>query len=163
MPEERSLDPRFDPRYQRGFDPATMPVDPATSHEPVEEAGPVTPVSVVPAATTHEPGELDSEDDEEVELASTRNPFQLTLLLVSVGLLVLAAAILWWSATNSSAFLYGSAAETAWNRMIEALLQFVPTAAITAGLLGLGAWLGVGALESLHTEPRSHPEPVDEE
>ena len=52
MPEDRSLDPRFDPRYQRGFDPATMPVDPATLRAPVEEAGPVAPVSAVPAATS---------------------------------------------------------------------------------------------------------------
>jgi len=156
MPEERSLDPRFDPRYQRGFDPATMPVDPATLHEPVEEAGPMAPVSAVPAPTRDKrdephPSEYDDESDVPV---STRNPFQLALLLGSVGLLVLAAAILWWSANNQSAFLYGSAAETAWNWMLQALTQMVPPAATVAGFLGLGAWLALGALAALRTEPR---------
>jgi hypothetical protein len=164
MPEERSLDPRFDPRYQRGFDPSTMPVDPATLHEPVEEAAPVAPVSAVPATRREHDEPHPSDDDDEGDLpVSTRNPFQLALLLGSVGLLVLAAAILWWSANNQSAFLYGSAVETAWSWMFQALTQMVPPAATVAGFLGLGAWLALGALAALRAEPRPHPEPPDEQ
>lgn len=166
MPEERSLDPRFDPRYQRGFDPATAPVDTTTPHAPVE-AAPVAPESSVQAATRqerdepHPPGY--DEDDDELELVSTRNPFRLALLLASLGLLVLAAGMLWWTANNQNAFLYGSASETAWNWMFQALTQMVPPAAIVAGFLGLGVWLALGALAALSVEPRPHPEHADEE
>jgi hypothetical protein len=148
MPEERSLDPRFDPRFQRGFDPATMPVEPETLRAPVEEVGPVPPASPVPAAVTREAerhGDLGS-DDEESEPAPARNPFRMALLLVSVGFLVLAAATLWWTATNQNAYLYGSAIETAQGWMFQALTGIVPSAAILAGFVGIAIWLGLGAL-----------------
>jgi hypothetical protein len=147
MAEERSLDPRFDPRFQRGFDPATMPVDPAVVRAPVEEVGPVPPASPVlpPASDGVEAAPLDDEDDE-LDQVPGRNPFRIALLLVSVGLLVLAAAILWWTANNQSAYLYGSAVETAQGWMFQAITQIVPTAAIVAGFVGLAIWLGLGAL-----------------
>jgi hypothetical protein len=151
MAEERSLDPRFDPRFQRGFDPATMPVEPETLRAPVEVAGPVPPTSpVLPANASRESVRLDvaDEDDEDAELepAPTRNPFRLALLLVSVGLLVLAAATLWWTANNQSAYLFGSAVEAPQNWMLQQLAGVVPPAAIVAGFVGIALWLGLGAL-----------------
>jgi hypothetical protein len=163
MAEERSLDPRFDPRYQRGFDPATMPVEPETLRAPVEEVGPVPPASPVlpPARDSARLAILDDED-EEFEPAPTRNPFRLALLLVSIGLLVIAGALTWWVANNQNAFLSGSAAETAWNWTFQSLTQVVPPAALVAGFVGLGAWLALGALGSLRAQPHPHPEQDDE-
>jgi hypothetical protein len=148
MPEERSLDPRFDPRYQRGFDPSTLPVEPDTLRAPAEDAGPVPPASPVPAPTVRDQGRLDDDerDDEELGQVPTRNPFRLALLLVSIGFLVLAAAILWWTANNQSAYLYGSAVESAQGWMFQSLTSTLPAAAIVAGFVGFAIWLGLGAL-----------------
>jgi hypothetical protein len=150
MPEERSLDPRFDPRYQRGFDPSTMPVEPETLRAPVEEAGPVPPTSPVPAPPERERERFDADErvDEELESAPSRNPFRLALLLVSIGFLVLAAAILWWDANNQTIYPYGSALETAQGRMFQTLVGILPPAAIVAGFVGLAIWLGLGALDA---------------
>jgi hypothetical protein len=101
-------------------------------------------------------------DDEELEPATTRNPFRLALLIVSIGLLVMAAALTWWAANNQNAFLSGSASETAWNWTLQALTQAVPPAALVAGFVGMGAWLALGALGSLRAQPRPHPEQHDE-
>lgn len=150
MPDERTVDPRFDPRYQRGFDPSTMPVEPETLRAPVEDAGPVPPASTVPAAKAHEPHGFDEpDDDDELEPLPTRNPFRLALLLTSIGLLAIATAIMWWTATNRSAFLWGSARETPLTWMFQQMTQIVPAAAAVAGFVGLGAWLALGALASL--------------
>jgi hypothetical protein len=152
MPEERSLDPRFDPRYQRGFDPSTMPVEPETVRAPVEQVAPLPPASPVsPRPTRHQERleeDQDEEGDEEFEQAPTRNPFRLALLLLSIGFLALAAAILWWTANNQSAYLYGSAVETAQGWMFQSLTASLPAAAIVAGFVGLAIWLGLGALSA---------------
>jgi len=163
MAEERSLDPRFDPRYQRGFDPATMPVDPETLRAPVEEIGAVPPTSpVVPVQ--QEAVRLEPDDDEDHELAalSTRNPFRLALLFVSIGFLVLATALLWWTATNQSAYLSGSAAETAQGWMFQSLTGILPPAAIVAGFVGIAIWLGLGALDARANAEGPREEPRDE-
>lgn len=163
MAEDRSLDPRFDPRYQRGFDPATMPVEPSILRAPVEEVGPVPPASpVLPPSREGERLAIPDDDDEEFEPAPTRNPFRLALLLVSIGLLVVAGALTWWVANNQNAFLSGSAAETAWNWTFQSLTQVVPPAAFVAGFVGLGAWLALGALGALRAQPLPHPEQDDE-
>jgi hypothetical protein len=166
MAEERRLDPRFDPRFQRGFNPATMPVDPETVRAPVEEVGPVPPTSPVPPAPAPRSDrfadeDVDDDQEEELEPASTRNPFRLALLLVSVGLLVLAAATLWWTANNQSAFLFGSAVETPQGWMFQQLTGVLPPAAIVAGLVGLVIWVALGALAAL--APGSPPKDLSEE
>ena len=166
MPEERSLDPRFDPRYQRGFDPSTMPVEPETLRAPVEQVGPVPPASTVPPPPTRERERLGTDDggdgDEEFVPGSSRNPFRLALLLVSIGFLVLAAAILWWTANNQSAYLYGSAVETAQGWMFQSLTTTLPPAAIVAGFVGLAIWLGLGALGAKAAAP-ARPERARDE
>ncbi len=149
MAEERSLDPRFDPRFQRGFDPATMPVEPETLRAPVEVVGPVPPASpVLRAGARRKPSGSRSADDEDEDLepTPTRNPFRLALLLVSIGLLVLAAATMWWTANNQNAFLFGSAVENPQGWMLQQLTSVLPPAAIVAGFVGIATWLGLGAL-----------------
>jgi hypothetical protein len=150
MAEDRSLDPRFDPRFQRGFDPATMPVDPAILRAPVEEAGPVPPVSaVLPVLSGHtEPlgAAGDDEAAEDLGPGPGRNPFRTTLLLASIGFLAVAVALLWWTANNQSAYLTGSGVETAQGWMFQAITGIVPPAAIVAGFVGVAIWLGLGAL-----------------
>ena len=151
MPEERSLDPRFDPRYQRGFDPATMPVEPETPARagrgcrtgPAGEPG----AGRDGARIASRLDDLDDDDDdEEFEPASTRNPFRLALLLVSIGLLVLAAATLWWTANNQNAYLFGSAVETPQNWMFQQLASVVPRPRSSPDSSDSAIWLGLGAL-----------------
>src|SRR4051812_17034003 len=118
MAEKRSVDPRFDPRFQRGDDPAmapasssaARPADPKPARVPPAEPG--VPVGQSEPARAAEPDRLndptDPTDDPTDELddesapVTGRNPFRLALLIVSVALLAIAAAMLWWSASNQS-------------------------------------------------------------
>jgi hypothetical protein len=168
MTEERPVDPRFDPRFQRGYDPATAPAPSSVPRPPDDEpirvapVDPALPVGQPRVEARPEPERLDLDDESDDELAepAARNPFRLALLIVSIALLAIAAAMLWWTANNQSAYLYGSAFETAASWMVQQLMQVVPPAALVAGLLGLGAWLGLGALDALRApEAPRHPEP----
>jgi hypothetical protein len=134
-------------------------VEPEALRAPVEQVGPVPPASPVSAPPVGEPGRLeaDERDDDEREQVPTRNPFRLALLLVSIGFLMLAAAILWWTANNQSAYLYGSAVESAQGWMFQSLTSTLPAAAIVAGFVGFAIWLGLGALAA-KTDARVGPE-----
>ncbi len=173
MPDDRTVDPRFDPRYQRGYDPAAVPVSaqPVTVRPPSDEPVRVAPASPVPPASDDRPKAVDEaldepfehEDEDELVEGSIRNPFRLALLLASLGLIVIAVALMWWVASNPNAFLFGSAVETAASWMFQEVTTVVPPAAMVAGFVGLGAWLGLGALASLRTPPPRHPEHDDGE
>ena len=181
MADRRTVDPRFDPRFQRGYDPATAPPPPPSYPRPIDETPvPVPPARPVPPAeivTGSARASFDADADgaqdaaaedfgEEFEPAPGRNPFRLALLLVSIGFLALAVGLLSWQFANQSQFIYGSAVETAAGWMVQQLAQVAPPAATIAGFVGLAAWLGLGALDAQRRSaaPRSAlPDEADDE
>jgi hypothetical protein len=162
--DEPAIDPRFDRRFQRGYDPELAPADSPVATRTVAVAPTAAPAGQdavstptdprSPAATAAEEPELEFDDELE---PTPRNPFRLALLLLGVGLLVLAGAVLWWSANNQAEFLYGSAVETAERWMLQQLMSIVPVAGIIAGVVAIGAWLAQGALDSLARAGRARP------
>jgi hypothetical protein len=105
--ETRSdIDPRFDPAFQRGFDPAT-PVrerEPAPLPRVATPAVPVAPPDpVVPAAYEPSPATLDAEElpDSSLESHPGRNPYLLVLGVVAV---ILVAVGVWLFVQSGAQF-----------------------------------------------------------
>ena len=179
MAAERSVDPRFDPRFQRGYEHATAPTtavastvtasEPAVATAPAAEAAEpeAAPSAPIRGALVPDAGEARedtaAEDFPESAFVPRRNPFRLALLFASLGLIAAALATMWWVATHPSQFLWGSAVESAGGWMVQQLTNVGPPAALIAGLVGLGAWLALGALESLERAAVAHPEPDDDD
>ncbi len=155
MAENRDaeVDPRFDPVFQRGYDPnvhgsrpvrdaavrpgewasAAAPADPRAAERGVPEAEIAD--QVVPVTEGFIP---------EVEEQERVNPFRLALLLASVGAIGGAALMLWLKideavGTFPSPYDVG---ELFTEQFTDALL--VPL--LAGGLIGLSLWLALGAL-----------------
>ncbi|MDQ1562356.1 MAG: hypothetical protein QOE85_1697 [Actinomycetota bacterium] len=103
---QSDIDPRFDPAFQRGFDPAT----PVREHEPAplpRVAVPTVPVTtpdpVVPAAHEPPPATLDAEDKADASFDSHpgRNPY---LLILGVVAVILVAVGVWLFVQSGAQF-----------------------------------------------------------
>ncbi len=139
-PPEESLDPRFDPRYQRGYATAAVPVQapPAPAPEPVA------PPETDPAPEE----EIFDEDiaaDEFDEAPVGRDPFRIALLAGSIALVVIAFSIVIWVLQNPHYFdvTNGDAVMQAWQQLSSTL----PPALLVAGLVGIGMWLALGVID----------------
>lgn len=148
-----SVDPRFDRRFQRGFDGGAAPVAPATpapvADEPrVRETEPDTrapaPVAAqVPvAAPAAARNDVTAPDDDRP--LPRFNPFRLGLLAGSVACILL-AAWLSWQGIDSLLLQYGGGTDP-WMRFIAQLDNSLPAPLLTAGLIGLVLWLAVGVV-----------------
>jgi H+/Cl- antiporter ClcA len=137
------VDPRFDPVFQRGYDPAVHPpvarrsvlrapaAPPAIGLPPVPVAAPDSPAVAVEAVEADEPE------------PERRNPWLLALLLVSIGLLVVAGLFLWSVGQNN---FYSSGTPDAAEIMIQQLAYWLPPALIVAGVLGIILRVALGAV-----------------
>jgi hypothetical protein len=166
MAENRDaeVDPRFDPMFQRGYDPkvhggrrprvaprhGTEPVPivsfrerpAASSAEPVVRGAVERTPTDVAAADTAAAVEPASEVDEQ-EVRGL-NPFRLALLVASVAAIGGAALLIWHRLTSDP---YGTPYTTEvwalfWQQMGDSIL--VPL--LTGGLIGLAVWLGLVAV-----------------
>lgn len=163
---DRELDPRFDPRYQRGFDPAlhetpddrrsslsrptaASPLDAApavaASASPVPRAQVLVPPPVPPAAGL---GELDqrgtwADDDTSLD-APTRNPFRLALLVASLAAIAASAALV--VATYRTSYSYSSTDTSPGELFLTQFPQYAYGPLFTVGLIGLVLWVAVGAV-----------------
>jgi len=150
MAKNSGPDPRFDPRFQRGYDgpEPDAPATPAAS-SPLDSAGGSRPAASTPAPsdgdTAHGVADVvapaASSDEDGFWSPPRRNPFALALLL---GSLAMIAVGLWlfWTVATASTFPNG------YDRTAQALSilqQELTPALLMAGLLGVIAWVVLGA------------------
>lgn len=130
------VDPRFDPVFQRGYDPAQH--GRPTTSRPASSA----PIAAPPedVATTVTPLADDAVDD---ELPAARNPWLLALLVASIAMLAAAGLLLYLLATSPNNQVNG---RDALATVIQNLLYQAPPALITAGFVGVALRLSLGLL-----------------
>lgn len=146
--EAPEVDPRFDPVFQRGYDPAVhAPVarrsvlrTPAAVPAPLPEPAAAAPA--VSAPVSEAPPVLDEEAE---DAPSRRNPWLLALLLVSIAFLVIAGTFL-WAIGQRDIYSY-SAQPSAGELMLQQLWYQLPPGLITAGLLGIVLRIALGAIK----------------
>lgn len=133
--QDGGVDPRFDPQFQRGYDPKR--------HRPPA----VEPVETEPEPVEPEPVDTPADDTSALEASAPAprlNPFRLALLLASIASIGGGALVVWKRVTEDP-YYYGvgfDVTETFVHQLVDALL--VPL--LTGGLLGLCIWLALGAL-----------------
>lgn len=146
------VDPRFDPVFQRGYDPAKHRTrireqrparaetpqrlredPPREDPRPPEVTAPV-PAPVVPA-----------EEAEDEAAVARRNPFRLLLLLISLGAIAGAVALLWHRVTTDP-YYFGAPASDKMALFMDELQSALLPSLTTGGLIGLTLWLALGAL-----------------
>src|SRR3954467_1378154 len=152
MAKKSAPDPRFAPRFQRGYD-GPEPDAPATPAvpSPLETARSSPGPAAHPAAETapapdagRAPEHGGAADDDALWSPPRRNPFAIALL---VGGIVMIAVGLWliWTVVTQSTYPDGN------DRAAQAfgLVQSqVTPALLIAGLLGIIGWLVLGALSA---------------
>ncbi|MEO8094144.1 MAG: hypothetical protein ABI632_04330 [Pseudolysinimonas sp.] len=89
MSDDRDFDPRFDPAFQRGYEgivdaPPKTPRAPASASIPAPPADP--PAALTPTTTVDRREHLTPVP--ELDAARRANPFLITLLILSAGLIV---------------------------------------------------------------------------
>lgn len=166
---DRELDPRFDPRYQRGFDPAL--------HEPRDDrrsslSRPTVPRHQVPQPAPHiaVPPEVrssnasdvaphaqleldrqarddgdahdDARDDEDLD-PSGRNPYRVALLVGSLASLLVGLSALWATA-NVENEIYARQDTVA--IFVATVAGALAPALISAAVIGFALWVALGAV-----------------
>jgi hypothetical protein len=167
--EDADVDPRFDPVFQRGYDPAqhgrsahraASASHAATASTPSREMRPLTPAPRYRApdpderdvAEARRPAVVTGDADVVVEASAVddepapprANPFRVLLLVASIAA-VGGAALLLWHRLEEDPYGggYGSdVASTFAYQFTDALM--VPL--LTGGLIGFCLWLAIGAL-----------------
>jgi hypothetical protein len=157
---DAEVDPRFDPVFQRGYDPKVH--GGRRSHSTPRHATAPTPVArpmaVVPAPVDPPAAEKDARRLERVEpvervdpmdyvepVASHRNPFRLALLIGSV-LAIGAAALIMWRQLNDP-YRYGATGTDVGAQFLQQFTDSLLVPLLTGGLIGLTLWLAIGALQ----------------
>jgi H+/Cl- antiporter ClcA len=122
------VDPRFDPVFQRGYDPEVhvTPKRPAR----VGSRSPETFEEVVVAREDQEDG------------VAPRNPWRLALLLSSIAMVVLGVVLVWWSVQRVSS----SSIPDAMELFLQQLGYQVVPALLISGVLGVVLWIALGLL-----------------
>jgi len=147
-------DPRFDPRFQRGYDgpepaaPSTpampSPIEAAAAPRRAAELSPRSEAGSVHAM--QDPADLSAPaapaEDDGVWTPPRRNPFAVALL---VGSLVMIGVGLWffWSVFTASSYPDGSDRAAL---MFQLIQQQLTPALLIVGLLGVIGWLSLGAV-----------------
>ncbi|HTE61702.1 MAG TPA: hypothetical protein VK631_15220 [Solirubrobacteraceae bacterium] len=154
---DAGVDPRFDPVFQRGYDPAvhsgrqprttprhgTEPTPVIASPEAPEPRAAAVP-AVEQVASAPGPDTTSPVTDAEFETHS-RNPFRLALLLVSIGFAAGAALLLWRRLQDDpygNSYARGTSGDVFAYQFVEALLAPL----LTAALIGMCLWLVLWAI-----------------
>jgi hypothetical protein len=140
------VDPRFDPVFQRGYDPAKhgRPRPPRVEErrearvEERREARVEERREATRLETPHPTPDLDPD-------LPPRNPFRLALLLTSLAALAVAGVLIWTQLTSDPLW-YETPGSDVWARFWEELQAALIPALIVGGIAGLALWLGLGAL-----------------
>lgn len=139
------LDPRFDPQFQRGFDPAVhtsrqRPRPPVV--EPVETTG---EHPGVPADSIREVSPAPATTDDDLE-PRPRNPYRLILLIVSLAAIAGAGVLLWRRIEQDPYGGYGGYGGDTAQVFVQQFTDSLLVPLLTGGLLGICLWLALGAL-----------------
>jgi hypothetical protein len=158
---DTGVDPRFDPVFQRGYDPkvhggrrvrttarhATGPTPIVSTRQPlapVADAAAEPAPAPEPTADVLPPAEPRSEPAVDLSL-HTRNPFRLALLVVSIVSIAVAALLL-WNRVGEDMY-YGGFSGTNQGLLFRSqLFAALPVPLLTGGLLGLTLWVALGAM-----------------
>jgi hypothetical protein len=148
MAGKQGVDPRFDPRFQRGFEgkvapvvPAQAPPTPRVAAPPAESVVAAEP-AVDAAIPVVDPAPVVDLAVAQLEPLRRFNPFRLALLVASLAALAIAAWLMWVTYDNLN-FYYGGGLDR-WMQFLAQLVSSLPAPLITAGLLGIVLWLAVG-------------------
>jgi hypothetical protein len=147
------IDPRFDPRYQRGFDPgAPLPPAPRVVSyaprvaPPVAEPPVVEPPVIEPVETPAPPVSTSSTNDAgSTPETPDRNPYRLALLVGSVVALV-AAALLYVAVVRLLDEPDPVIGLSTLEQMLMSSGAELASALVVVGGVGLATWLVLGML-----------------
>ena len=140
--ETPEVDPRFDPVFQRGYDPAVhaAPARRSVLRAPAVRPSPLPEPAPAPTAAAPDPV-LEAEPEDDIP---RHNPWLLVLVLVSVAFLVAAGWFLWFIAQRDIYSFSGT--PEAGELMVQQLSYMLPPALIVAGVLGLVLRVALGAV-----------------
>lgn len=151
MSDRPPLDPRFDPRFQRGY-AGEAPVA-TTAQRGSRAAWPTPKVVADPAkliagpprvvAPTVPAVEASGEHPVQVAEPLPRNPWSLALLIVSAAMILGGLAIAWYGVSHRSAWGTGT---PVLDLFLMELSWILPSALLIAGSVGLVARLALAAL-----------------
>jgi hypothetical protein len=146
-------DPRFDPRFQRGYDgpPPEAPVRPVAHAPGLPAAARIPDPQLAESRPEPEPLLASSSpvqpgfDDSDIWTPAARNPYQLALLLAGLAMLLGAGILIWFSVRiiPESTVPYDVGQQT-----ISTIQYLIPPALVVGGLTSIIVWLVLGALAS---------------
>ena len=173
------VDPRFDPRYQRGYTPAdaedrveapwqrdarsrgrddsAQTLAPAPLIAPPPPPGAPTPMSPTSGApTSSAPTDVTAGVDADPARDAAewrrpgRNPFLLALLVAAIALIAVAAWVTWWAATAPDSYTYSQDAGPVDVILTEVRYNAGPVL-WTVGGIALVGWLSISALAAIRS------------
>jgi hypothetical protein len=139
--QDDGVDPRFDPVFQRGYDPSRHRPRTASRAPSPPDAEPVEPP--VAASVEAPPVEVETEDEFEPR---PRNPYRLILLLVSIAAVAGAGLLLWKRIEADPYGGYGGYGGDTAQVFVQQFTDSLLVPLLTGGVLGLCLWLALGAL-----------------
>jgi hypothetical protein len=148
--KQPATDPRFDPRFQRGYSgPEPEPLPTLRAENPMSWTTPVDPTD--PAAEGHgspDPARSGSASTSDVAADDAywppprRNPFALALLIGGVVMIAVGGWLIWSVVTASS---YPNGYDEG-EQAFALIQQQLTPALLICGVLGIAGWLVLGAL-----------------
>lgn len=163
MAKTPAPDPRFDPRFQRGYDgpeptlPSTPAVRPLVTRPPVvrppvaeppvaepsvTESPRVQPLDEPVRARAYRDGAVVSHEIDDVWVPPRRNPFALALLIGGLAMIAVGGWLVWTLVTASS---YPNGYDRG-EQAFALIQQQLSPALLICGVLGVVGWLVLGAL-----------------
>ena len=143
---DAGVDPRFDPVFQRGYDPQKHRTRTPKRPPPAEERAEGTRLEAEPAEPATPVTAVASPVDEPDDITPRRNPFRLILLLASIAAIAGAGLLLWKRIETDPYGGYGGYAGDVGRIFLDQLSDALLAPLLTGGLLGLCLWIALGAL-----------------
>lgn len=140
MAKTPAPDPRFDPRFQRGYDGPEPPLPQAPAAPLRSEQADQVPPDVDGAPQASDSPDVPEFD--EVWAPHRRNPFALALLVGGLAMIAVGTWLLWSVVTESS---FPNGYDQA-QQAFALIQQQVTPALLICGVLGIVGWLMLGAL-----------------
>jgi hypothetical protein len=155
MAKKSAPDPRFDPRFQRGYDgpqpeaPRTpaMPSPIEQRHSVIDQIDGI-PLPVLAESsqgarpTISDPDVSPPDDADTAWVPPRRNPFALALLVGAAAMIAVGGWLVWTLATTPA----NTSTYSLDDQAVLLLQQQVAPALLICGTLGIVAWLMLGAL-----------------
>jgi hypothetical protein len=155
-------DPRFDPRFQRGYSgdgleapdvaPPVAAPEPVDTEAPADRATPADPATRIERAQPDTPEPAATHVDVAVGWApATANPYRRALLLTGLAMLLGAGVLIGYS-IKSSNLPFGSATDDIGQQALNSLEYLVFPALVVGGFVCIIVWLAMGAVTARDSE-----------